>query len=99
VEAKFRVPEPPPFLRADMTVSIDIAVASRPRAKVLPAAALRGANGDPPWVLVLRDGRAEKVAVEIGARGGGDVEVDGLAPGDAVILTAGVAPGDRVRVR
>jgi HlyD family secretion protein len=99
VEAKFRVPEPPPFLRADMTVSIDIAVASRPRAKVLPAAALRSASGDPPWVLVLRDGRAEKVAVEIGARGGGDVEVDGLAPGDAVILTAGVVPGDRVRVR
>jgi HlyD family secretion protein len=24
VEAKFAVPEPPPFLRADMTVSIDI---------------------------------------------------------------------------
>ncbi len=99
VEAKFRVPEPPAFLRADMTVSIDIAVASRPRAKVLPAAALRSANGDPPWVLVLRDGRAEKAAVRIGARGGGDVEVDGLAPGDAVIVTAGVGAGDRVRVR
>ena len=99
VEAKFRVPEAPAFLRADMTVSIDIAAASRPNAKVLPAAALRGGNGEPPWVLVLRDGRAEKVAVRVGARGGAEVEVDGVASGDEVILSAGVAAGERVRVR
>ena len=31
VEARFRVPEPPDYLRADMTVSIDIGVARKER--------------------------------------------------------------------
>ena len=59
VEAKFRVPEPPALLRADMTVSIDIEVAARPNARVVPAAALRGPVGEAPWVLALRAGRAD----------------------------------------
>lgn len=98
IEAKFRVPDPPPLLRADMTVSIDIEVAARRHARVVPASALRGPVGDPPWVLVVRDGRAERVVVRAGARGNAEVEiVDGLAPGDRVILTPGIAAGDRVR--
>ncbi len=36
VETKFRVPQPPPFLRADMTVSIEIEVANRADAIVIP---------------------------------------------------------------
>jgi HlyD family secretion protein len=100
VEAKFRVPEPPALLRADMTVSIDIEVAARPNARVVPAAALRGPVGEAPWVLALRDGRAERVAVRTGARSAAEVEIeDGLAAGDVVILSPGIAPGDRVRPR
>ncbi|MBK9703116.1 MAG: efflux RND transporter periplasmic adaptor subunit [Betaproteobacteria bacterium] len=100
VEAKFRVPEPPALLRADMTVSIDIEVAARPNARVVPAAALRGPVGEAPWVLALRDGRAERVAVRAGARSAAEVEIeDGLAAGDVVILSPGIAPGDRVRPR
>jgi HlyD family secretion protein len=100
VEAKFKVPEPPGLLRADMTVSIDIEVAARPDARVVPVAALRGPVGEAPWVLVLRDGRAERVTVRTGARSAAEVEVeDGLATGDVVIVSPGIAPGDRVRPR
>jgi HlyD family secretion protein len=100
VEAKFIVPEPPAGLRADMTVSIDIEVADRPNARDIPAAALRNAAGEAPWVLTLVDGEARRVDLHLGARGGALVEVDdGLAVGDIVILTPGIAAGERVRSR
>jgi HlyD family secretion protein len=41
VEAKFGIAAPPAFLRSDMTVSIDIAVADKESALVVPVAALR----------------------------------------------------------
>ncbi|MBK6804721.1 MAG: efflux RND transporter periplasmic adaptor subunit [Betaproteobacteria bacterium] len=98
VEAKFRVPAPPPFLRSDMTVSIDIAVADKEGALVVPAAALREASSPEPSVLVLRDGVAARAGVRIGARTSSQVEIlAGLAAGDLVITESTVAPGDRVR--
>ncbi len=100
VEAKFRIPNPPAFLRADMTVSIDIAVADKPDAIVIPAAAIRDSQTLEPWVLVLRDGHAERQTVAVGARTAQEVEVTrGLAVGDVVILTPNVNPGARVTVR
>lgn len=100
VEAKFRVPAPPPFLRSDMTVSIDIAVADQESALVVPAAALREASSPEPSVLVLRDGVAARAGVKIGARTSSQVEIlAGLAAGDLVITESTVAPGDRVRAR
>jgi len=100
VEAKFRIPDPPAFLRADMTVSIDIAVADKADAIVIPAAAIRDGQTLEPWVLVLRDGHAERQPVATGARTAQDVEVTrGLAVGDAVIVTPNVEPGARVTVR
>ncbi len=100
VEAKFRVAAPPPFLRSDMTVSIDIAVADKESALVVPAAALREASSPEPSVLVLRDGVATRAGVKTGARTSSQVEIlAGLAPGDPVITDASVAPGDRVRAR
>ena len=100
VEAKFRVAAPPPFLRSDMTVSIDIAVADKESALVVPAAALREASSPEPSVLVLRDGVATRAGVKTGARTSSQVEIlAGVAPGDPVITDASVAPGDRVRAR
>lgn len=100
VEAKFRVPEPPALLRADMTVSIDIEVAARPNALVVPVAALRSSPAEAPWVLVSRNGRAERVAVRTGARSTAEVEiVAGLVAGDSVIVSPGITAGDRVRPR
>jgi HlyD family secretion protein len=99
VEVKLRVPEPPQYLRQDMTVSVDIEMARRPGALALPAEAVRDATGASPWVLLVRDGRAMRQRVELGLRGTGWVEVlSGLAPGDRVVPAgAAVKPGGRLR--
>jgi HlyD family secretion protein len=100
VEAKFSVPSPPPFLRADMTVSIDIAVADKPDALAIPVAAIRDPQSAEPWVLVLKEGRAVRQAVRMGSRAAPQVEVlAGVVAGDDVILTPGVTPGARVHAR
>jgi HlyD family secretion protein len=100
VEAKFSVPSPPAFLRADMTVSIDIGVADKDGALVVPATAVRDAGMPEPWVLVLREGRAEKVPVRLGARSAGRAEIlSGVAAGDEIIVTPAIEPGQRVRAR
>ena len=68
----------------------------------VPAAALREAAESPPFVFRLREGRLERVAVQIGQRRDGDVEVTaGLRPGDLVVINgpASLRDGQRVRVR
>ena len=101
VEVRLAVPEPPPFLRPDMTVSVNVTVGRRDDALVLPAEAVRDAATD-PWVLRVAGGRTERRAVRLGLRGEGVVEVaEGLAAGDAVVppSAGAVAAGARVRVR
>jgi HlyD family secretion protein len=100
VETKFRVPKPPAFLRADMTVSIEVEVADRANAIVVPLSAVRDAASEAPWVLVVRDGRAEKQAVRIGARTAAAAEIaDGVAPGALIVAGGAIEPGQRVRAR
>jgi len=97
VEAKFAVAKPPAFLRSDMTVSIDIAVADRERALVVPTAAVRDAASNTPWVLVLRDGHAVRQDVKLGARSATEAEIrDGLEPSSVVVIS-NVPPDTRVR--
>lgn len=99
VEARFRVPQPPAHLRADMTVSIDIGVARKARALTVPAEAVREAAGARS-VQLVRDGRVATVKVETGVRTAARVEiVSGLAADDSVLVTRGVADGTRVRPR
>jgi len=98
VEVKLDVPDPPPFLRPDMTVSVNVEVGRDPAALVLPAGAVRDTGTD-PWALVVRDGRAVRQPVKLGMRGEGAVQIlSGLAPGEAVVAQASsVGPGARVR--
>lgn len=101
VEVRFRVPSPPAFLRADMTVSVNVDVGRRERALVVPTEAVRDPTGA-PWVLAIVGGRAERRPLRLGLRGEALVEVvAGLAEGDAVIAPAAgwVEPGSRVRPR
>jgi HlyD family secretion protein len=99
VEARFRVASPPPYLRADMTVSIDIEVARKDKARLIPAAAVREAEGR-STVQRLDNGRLVAVPVTLGIRGGAKVEVlSGLEDGDTVVLTRGLADGSRARAR
>lgn len=99
VEARFRVPEPPPNLRADMTVSIDIGVARKERALTVPAEAVRESAGVRS-VQVVRDDRIATAKVETGVRSAARVEIaSGLREGEVVLLTRGIADGSRVRPR
>ena len=86
VEVRLRAPTPPDYLRQDMTVSVDIEVARRAQAVVAPTQAVRDATTAQPWVLAVRNGRAERVPVKVGLRGDGRLEVlEGATPGDALI--------------
>ena len=99
LEARFRVTEPPGYLRADMTVSIDIGVARKARALTVPLDALRE-TGSERSVQVVRDGRVQSMRVETGVRGASRLEiVAGLAAGDTVVLTRGIVEGTRVRTQ
>jgi len=100
VEVKLDVPQPPEYLRDDMTVSVDIETERHHGALVLPAAAIYDA-GSTPYVLAVRDGRALRQGVKLGLRGEGAVEVlDGLAEGELALLGANATfkPGRRVRI-
>ncbi len=99
VEVRLAVPQPPPFLKPDMTVSVELIGANRSNALVLPAAAVREADSAAPWVLMLRDQRAVRVPVKLGLRGIGTMEiVSGLQEGDlAIPQTEKALPGDSVR--
>jgi multidrug efflux pump subunit AcrA (membrane-fusion protein) len=82
-----------------MTVSIDIEVARKDKARLIPAAAVREAEGR-ATVQRLDNGRLVAVPVTLGIRGGAKVEVlSGLETGDTVVLTRGLADGSRARAR
>jgi HlyD family secretion protein len=100
VEVKLAVPDPPRYLRQDMTVSVDIEVARRKDVLVAASDAVFDAAGAHPWVLAAVGGRAVKKPVTLGLKGQGRDEIrEGVAVGEKLIAAAaGVAPGQRVRV-
>jgi HlyD family secretion protein len=106
IEVKFALSgEAPPFLREDMTLSVEVETARVDAALVLPQSALRApAQGDQAEVLVAQEGRALARSVRLGLRTLGAVEVlEGLAEGEQVLERSSPdgAPqaGQRVRTR
>ena len=100
VEVKLRVPNPPAYLRQDMTVSVDIEVARRADAIVVPSDALHDAASAEPWALVVRDRHTVRQPVKLGLRGDERTEViEGIAAGDALVPVTNVTieAGRRVR--
>lgn len=99
VEVRLAVPNPPPFLRPDMTVSVELVGGVKKDALVLPSGAVRDADREAPWVLALQGGVAVRVPVKLGLRGIGSVEIaEGLKEGDSIIpQTEKAIAGDRVR--
>ena len=100
VEVKLDVPDPPAYLRQDMTVSVDIEVARRAGTLVLAADAVHNSSTTGPWVMKISDGRATRQPVTLGARGTGKVEIlEGLRAGDQVIaaINSKASAGKRVR--
>jgi HlyD family secretion protein len=102
VEVKLALTEAAPsMLREDMSLSVEVETARRDRALILPLAAL-GKTGDnnSAQVSVWLDGRAQTRTVKVGLRTLTAVEVlDGLSPGDIVLLKNDLAAGTRVRYR
>lgn len=100
VDVRLAVASPPAFLRANMTVSIDLMVAAKPAALVVPSSVVHGVATPTPWVMVARQGRATRQDVMLGIRGEGSIEiVSGLTETAAVIVPDGrhLAIGTRVR--
>ena len=98
VEVRLRIQDAPSYLRADMTVSIDIEVAQRDNALAVPAIAVRDLARE-PYVFIVNNGYARRREVEIGIQDGMHVEIrKGLQENDQVIVTAKVAEGTKVKV-
>jgi HlyD family secretion protein len=102
IEVRLRVPDPPDTLRPDMTVSVDLTVASTKNALTVPTDAIRDAASAAPWVFVVDAGRVVRRDVTLGIAGEGQSEIEsGVSEGDIVALPSGqmLEPGQRVRVR
>ena len=100
VQVKLKVPDPPAYLRQDMTVSVEIEVARRSQALAVSADAIRDVTGLHPWVLKINSSRARRQPVRIGVRGENTIEIiDGLAAGDLVIPATNktISEGQMVR--
>jgi HlyD family secretion protein len=98
VDVKLSVPNPPDYLKTDMTLSVDIETARKPAALVVPLDSVRD-TATRPWVLVAKDGRAERRDVTLGLKGGSVAEVlTGVPEGELVVRDPAVQPGARVRV-
>lgn len=101
IEVKLRVPEPPAYLRPDMTVSVSIDGGKRDGVVLVPGSSIRDAATPTPYLFLLRDGRVERREVRLGVRVGERIEIaSGLETGDRVVVDgSGLAPGQRVRAR
>jgi HlyD family secretion protein len=102
IEVRLAVPDPPAYLIPDMTVSVNVELDRRAGAWTLPLEVVRAPLTDTAWVLVVRDGRAERARVDVGIRDDRFIEiVSGVEEGEPVVAepAGAVPPGTRVRAR
>jgi len=100
VEVKLRVSAPPEYLKQDMTVSVDIEIARRQQAVLVPVSALHDADAAQPWVLKLDGRHLRRQVVQLGLRSNGLAEVlQGLQAGDRVLPESAKTVSDGARVR
>jgi HlyD family secretion protein len=99
VEVKLEVPEPPDFLRQDMTVSVEIGVAQRTNALLIPNGAIVTKPNGKTFAMTVHDGKVKVNAIKTGIHGSTHSEViEGLAQDDQVIVQPqALRAGERVR--
>jgi len=100
IEVRLTVPDPPDYLRPEMTVSVNVQTGMRSGAIVLPDKAVQGLGTTRPWLAVVREGRLIRQDVETGLRAEGFIEIlSGISPQEPV--ATGAVEGDlgkRVRI-
>ena len=100
VEVKLAVTDPPKYLREDMTVSVDVEVARKPKALIISAADLHELKDGAAWVFKIDGGVAKKQVVKVGLLNSGKAEIlNGLAEGDQIIPITATTAADGKRVR
>ena len=83
-----------------MTVSIDIEVAKRTQAVLVPTEAVHDLQSQEPWVFKVVKGQAQRTPIQLGLRSQGLSEVlDGLAAQDQVLATSNVVVNDKAHIR
>jgi HlyD family secretion protein len=99
IEVELLIAEAPPFLRFDMSASVEIITNSAEGALLLPVEAIQSAATEEPFVYIIFEGRVAKRAITLGLRGDTVVEIaSGLSPDDVVLVpTEALKPGSHVR--
>jgi HlyD family secretion protein len=99
IDVELVIAEAPPFLRFDMSASVEIITNSAEGALMLPLEAVQAAATDQPFVYTVVKGKVEKRAITLGLRGDTVVEIaSGLKPDDLVVIpTETLKDGARVR--
>ena len=83
-----------------MTASVDIQIARRDSAVLVPTDAVHDLEGSAPWVYRIDGGRARRQPVTIGLRSGGLCEVlAGLSAGNRVLPASDLSVQDGNCVR
>ena len=95
---KLTIPNPPVYLRQDMTVSVDIETARRNAVISLPVNSVHDAMSSAPWIMIAENGRSVRRNVRLGLQGNNRIEIlSGVKPGSMVIPVAStIAAGARV---
>jgi len=98
VTVRFNVHHPMPALKPDMTVSINLDIARRPKALLLPLSVVRDNATDRPWVLAVKNARTQRINVILGPRATDEVELlSGVDEQTVLVNQTGIAEGTRVR--
>ena len=95
---KLTVPNPPAYLRQDMTVSVDIETARRRAVLSLPGGSIHDALSAAPWVMTIENDRSVRRPVRLGLQGNSRTEVLGGIDAGAHVMpvASSIAVGARV---
>lgn len=88
IEVRLDVPNPPAYLRPNMTVSVELQIETRENALSLPLTVVQDLGSARPWVGVLGErGKIVSREIQIGLRGDELVEVlSGVSAGERVVF-------------
>lgn len=96
---RIEVPNPDGLLKPGMSARVRLAVETRTGVVAVPDQAIQSGN-EGAYVYVVEQGLANRRAVQVGLSGGGWTEiVEGLSPGEHVIVSGLTALSEGARVR